>query len=330
MIVLGIETSCDETALALVKDGHQVLTSQVYTQLEEHRPYGGVVPEIASRGHIQKLIPLFEETLNDAQLSTDEIDLIAVTQRPGLMGALLMGITFAKSLAYAINKPLVGVHHIYGHVLASFLDQKDPSFPITGLIASGGHTTLVDIQSLTHIQTLASSIDDAAGEALDKAAKMLGLGFPGGPAIELAALGGNPHQVAFPIALPRKMSFSFSGLKTSLRTYLAQHPDIIAQELKNIAASFQETVMETLVTKLKMAIAHTQSKTALICGGVAANQVLRDKLKALDTEVLLTPKAYCTDNAAMIAAAGFYTYKSKGAFPLDLIAHAHAPNISLQ
>lgn len=330
MIILGIETSCDETAVAIVKDGKEVLSSVVYSQIKEHTPFGGVVPEIASRSHILKLLPVYETALQEAGVTEDNVDAIAVTTKPGLMGALISGVTFAKSLSFALKKPLIDVHHIYGHLLAAFLDGDEPAFPLLALIASGGHTTIVRMDDFDKVSTIAKTIDDAAGEALDKAAKLLRLGFPGGPAIESYAQGANHLRVEFPIAMADKLDFSFSGLKTSLRTYLMKNPQMDEQTKKDVAASFQEAVMDTLCSKLSMAMNESSIKNILVCGGVAKNKRLRTKLDALGGKLILTPMQYCTDNAAMIAAAGYFTYQQNGEAPLNIIPTAHAPTLDRQ
>ncbi|MCB1197052.1 MAG: tRNA (adenosine(37)-N6)-threonylcarbamoyltransferase complex transferase subunit TsaD [Deltaproteobacteria bacterium] len=328
MYILGIETSCDETAVAIVKNGQEVLSSIVYSQIQEHTPFGGVVPEIASRSHIEHLLPVYKEALRQANMTIDAIDAIAVTSKPGLMGALMTGVTFAKTLSYITQKPLIDVHHIYGHLIAAFLSDSKPTFPLLALIASGGHTTIVRMDDFYRFETIAKSIDDAAGEALDKGAKLLGLGFPGGPAIEKHAADGDAKAIVFPIAMPDQLNFSFSGLKTSLRTYLIKNPPLDETSRKNVAASFQEAIMDTLCTKLEKAMHKTHIDTLLVCGGVARNQCLRKKLANLSQHVFLTPLAYCTDNAAMIAAAGYYSYQKQGSAQLDMIPIAHAPVVS--
>lgn len=326
MNILGIETSCDETSVAIVQDGTTVLSNVVYSQIKEHEDFGGVVPEIASRSHVTKLLPVFHKAMLDAKLDPKDIDVIAVAQRPGLMGALITGVTFAKSLSYAWNKPFVGVNHIYGHLMASFLDDaQSPSFPIMALIASGGHTTLIHMNDPSDYHIQGKTIDDAAGEALDKGAKMLGLGFPGGPALEKAALGGDPLRVSFPVAIADRLDFSFSGVKNALRTYLEKNKELDEQHHKDVCASYQEAIMQTLTDKLHMAVQQCASKSIVICGGVAANEVLREKLhqRFEKDNLFVTPKAYCTDNAAMIAAAGYTVYQTQGPSDLDMIPQSH-------
>lgn len=327
MIILGIETSCDESAVAIVKDGREVLSSVLYSQVQEHLAFQGVVPEIASRSHLKELLPICRQALQQAHMDFDQIDAIAVTSKPGLMGALMVGVVFAKSLAYALKKPLIDVHHIYGHLVSISLQEKPIQFPLIALIASGGHTTLVQMNSFFEFTILAKSIDDAAGEALDKAAKLLDLGFPGGPAIEAFANGGNSNAFDFPMPLKGELNFSFSGLKTSLLHKIQKHPNMNAQEKKDMTASFQETIMNSLCEKLALAQEKTGIDNLAICGGVAKNQVLRDKIGSLvqGGELYMTPMAYCTDNAAMIAAAAFYTQQKDGFAGLDLIPKASAP-----
>ncbi|MCB0271932.1 MAG: tRNA (adenosine(37)-N6)-threonylcarbamoyltransferase complex transferase subunit TsaD [Bdellovibrionales bacterium] len=323
MKILGIETSCDETAVAIVEDGTNLLSSVLYSQIKEHTPYGGVVPEIASRSHVQKLLPVYAEALSQAKLSSKQIDAIAVSAKPGLIGALMTGVTFAKSLSFALSKPLIEVHHIYGHLMAAFLEDPKPQYPLLALIASGGHTTIVQMNSQHDIIVLGKTIDDAAGEALDKAAKLLGLGFPGGPAIEKCAKGGDSLSISFPSAMKDSIDMSFSGLKNALRTHLLSAGTLDEKNKKNIAASFQETIFSTLCHKLTLAMEKTSIQNILVCGGVASNERFRQMLGELPAQLFLTPKSFCTDNAAMIAAAGFYTYQKNGEASLDLVPTSH-------
>jgi N6-L-threonylcarbamoyladenine synthase len=330
MRILGIESSCDETAAAVVVNGHIIESSVIYSQVQEHQAYGGVVPELASRSHLLHMLPTIDKALAQASCTFADLDAIAVTSRPGLMGALIMGVSAAKALAFAHNLPLVGVHHIYGHLVSSTLDQPECSFPALALIASGGHTLLYRVDDLYHFEKMGQSIDDAAGEALDKAAKMLGLGFPGGPALEKAAQGGDPQWIAFPRPLANDIRLSFSGLKTSLAVWLQKNPSKFPQHLADIAASFQEAVMDCLVQTIALAQKQTGIDNIIVCGGVAANGRLREKLAQLPgtPKLWITPKAYCTDNAAMIAAAGYYTYKMHGASELTLIPQPNAPLVA--
>ena len=310
MRVLGIETSCDETAAAVVVDGREVCSNVVYTQIAQHRPYGGVVPEIACRAHLEQVSGIVEQALEDAGSTWDDIDAIAVTRGPGLASSLLIGMAAAKGLAMSVNKPLLGVNHLEGHVYSVFLGANAPEpeavCPLILLIATGGHTSLVLMRSLGDYDVIASTCDDAAGEALDKGAKLLGLGYPGGPEVERAAEGGNPAAINFPRGFKgqhEELRFSFSGLKTSLRYHLEHHPDA---PLADVAASYQEAVVDALAQQLERALQKHPEVTAFACvGGVAKNKRLRARLDQLSGKtglpLLLTEMQYCTDNAAMIA-----------------------------
>ncbi|VGO20881.1 tRNA (adenosine(37)-N6)-threonylcarbamoyltransferase complex transferase subunit TsaD [Pontiella sulfatireligans] len=322
MKILGIETSCDETAAAIVEDGRTVLSNAIYSQIAKHRPYGGVVPEIASRNHVAKLPGIIEEALAEAGESFDSIDAIACTYGPGLASSLLIGFAAAKTLAQRLGKPLIGVNHHEGHLHSVFMKDDAPAedevFPMLGLMVSGGDSSLVLMQGPGQYELLGSTIDDAAGEALDKAAAVLGLGYPGGPIIQKTAEGGNPKAIRFPRGLEqsdrgkwvykydRDLCFSFSGLKTSLLTHvknLDHTPE--GDELCNIAASYQEAVCDALVIRVERALGRFPIKSFCCAGGVSLNKVLREKLTALSAKtvvpLLLCPPAYCTDNAAMIA-----------------------------
>lgn len=312
MRILGIETSCDETAAAVVVNGRTVCSNVVYTQIAKHRPYGGVVPEIACRAHLENLSEIIEEALRAAETTWHDIDAIAVTRGPGLASSLLIGIATAKGLSLSTGKPLLGVNHLEGHVYSVFLGEHAPRpedvCPLVLLLATGGHTSLVLMRGLGDYEVLASTCDDAAGEALDKGAKLLGLGYPGGPEIERAAEGGNPKAIDFPRGFKgqkNELRFSFSGLKTSLRYYFEKHPDT---PLPDLAASYQEAVIDALSQQLERALTlHSEAKAFACVGGVAKNKRLRARLDNLSDKtglpLLLTEMQYCTDNAAMIAGA---------------------------
>ncbi len=322
MIVLGIETSCDETAVALVENGLKIHAHSVYTQIAAHRPYGGVVPEIACRSHVEILPGLIQKTVADSGLAWDGIDAVAVTYGPGLASSLLVGVAAGKSLALRLGKPLLAVNHLRAHIYSLFMGRADLNpkqvYPLLILLVSGGHTCLVRADSLNECHLLGQTLDDAAGEALDKGASVLGLGYPGGPAIEKAAWDGDPGFVRFPRglrhspqgnmagSLERDLCFSFSGLKTALRYYAHDHPEIIAGDsLKDVAASYQAAVMDALVERLERALSRHMVRAIACVGGVARNQVLRDKLtgmaEAHKLPLLAAMPEFCTDNAAMVA-----------------------------
>ena len=333
MTVLGIETSCDETAVALVADGRTVLSSVVASQMLEHARYGGVVPEIASRRHVEMLNIVIKQALNEADLTFAQVNAIAVTNRPGLLGALLVGVTAAKALAQALAVPLVGIHHIEAHLYANFLrDTSDtsavvPAFPAVALVVSGGHTDLFHLRGHGDYVLLGRTRDDAAGEAFDKCARLMGLPYPGGPAIQAAAVGGNPKAVPFPRAnLDGEFAFSFSGLKTSVRRFMEQ---VNRPPLADIAASFQEAVVEVLVTKTVGAAKVTGVASVFLAGGVAANKRLREVMQVACDKTGLAlfypPVALCTDNGAMIAATGYYHLQAGHADDFTLPALASEP-----
>lgn len=313
MLVLGLETSCDETGLALYDSERGLLGQILYSQIELHAEYGGVVPELASRDHVRKLIPLLEQLLANCQVEKQAIDAIAYTRGPGLMGALMTGALFGRSLAFALNIPAIGVHHMEGHLLAPLLSDTPPSFPFVALLVSGGHTQLMAAHALGEYELLGESIDDAAGEAFDKVAKMLNLPYPGGPHIAKLAEQGDPDAIAFPRPLMQQaLNFSFSGLKTAVSAEV--------EKLKgqgrdaDIAASFQEAVVDTLVKKSIKALKQTGLKQLVIAGGVSANQRLREKLEkslsGIGAKVYYAEPALCTDNGAMIAFAGYQRLKA--------------------
>jgi N6-L-threonylcarbamoyladenine synthase len=309
--VLGIETSCDETAAAVVEDGRRARSDVVSTQVELHRKWGGVVPELASRNHVMQVMPVVDEALARAGVAPADLDGLAVTSGPGLVGALLVGVQVAKALALAWEKPLVGVNHLEGHLLACFLAEPAPAFPFLGLVVSGGHTSLYAAEDHGRYRLLGATRDDAAGEAFDKGAKLLGLPYPGGVAIDRIAGGGDPRAVGFPKAVVRgsELDFSFSGLKTALLHHVKKYGVPEGQGLADLCASYQEAIVAALVHKLFRAARRLQFERIVLAGGVAANGRLRTAVadRAGEYEglsVFLPPPRLCTDNAAMIAVAG--------------------------
>jgi N6-L-threonylcarbamoyladenine synthase len=327
-LVLGIETSCDETAAALVMGGYDVVSSVVSTQVEIHAEFGGVVPEVASRAHLEVLNPVIARSIVEAGIEDSRIDAIACTVGPGLVGALLVGVSAAKSLALVYDVPFIGVNHMEAHLYAASLEDPTLEFPLVVLLVSGGHTMLVEMQDHGRYRLLGQTIDDAAGEAFDKVARFLDLGYPGGPAIDEAALLGDPEAIRFPRALlDGSYNFSFSGLKTSVINYVRKHPDVSSAD---VAASFQAAVVDVLVTKARAAAKEVGATSIVLGGGVAANSLLREEV--LDGCVkdgiqgFLPSRAMCTDNAAMIAAAGWHRLRSDGPTPLDVGA---TPNLRL-
>ena len=327
-LVLGIETSCDETAAALVMGGYDVVSSVVSTQVEIHAEFGGVVPEVASRAHLEVLNPVIARSIVEAGIEDSRIDAIACTVGPGLVGALLVGVSAAKSLALVYDVPFIGVNHMEAHLYAASLEDPTLEFPLVVLLVSGGHTMLVEMQDHCRYRLLGQTIDDAAGEAFDKVARFLDLGYPGGPAIDEAALLGDPEAIRFPRALlDGSYNFSFSGLKTSVINYVRKHPDVSSAD---VAASFQAAVVDVLVTKARAAAKEVGATSIVLGGGVAANSLLREEI--LDGCVkdgiqgFLPSRAMCTDNAAMIAAAGWHRLRSDGPTPLDVGA---TPNLRL-
>lgn len=314
MRVLGIETSCDETGVAIYDTEHGLLADVLYSQVEMHAEYGGVVPELASRDHIRKLIPLIDEAFADANLISGDIDAVAYTSGPGLIGALMVGAATGQALALAWNKPVIGVHHMEGHLLAPMLEDEPPEFPFVALLVSGGHTQLVRVTGIGQYELLGESLDDAAGEAFDKAAKMLGLDYPGGPLIAKYAVQGTRGRFRFPRPMVDRpgMDFSFSGLKTYTLNTVNEHKDdmgkIEQQTLCDIAIAFEEAVVDTLVIKCRRALEYTGFNQLVIAGGVSANQHLREGLAQMVTKqkakLFYARSRFCTDNGAMIAFAG--------------------------
>src|SRR5208337_2321970 len=315
MIILGIDTSCDDTSAAVVSHGEQILSSIVSSQADIHNKYGGIVPELASRRHVEMIWSVVDEALNAANISIDAVNAIAVCCGPGLIGSLLVGCGFAKAVGYARNIPLVGVNHLEGHIFSVFLEKEKPEFPFLSLIASGGHTTLFIINGFRQYKELGRTRDDAAGEAYDKVSKLLGLGYPGGPLIDILAGEGNAGAFEFPRAmLPESFDFSFSGVKTAVKLVVAKDAGSLKNPvfLADIAASFQASVVDVLVRKVELAIIKTGIRTIVLSGGVASNSGLRKKINEMahkrGAKVFLPSPELCTDNAAMIASAGYYHY----------------------
>ncbi|MBW1917853.1 MAG: tRNA (adenosine(37)-N6)-threonylcarbamoyltransferase complex transferase subunit TsaD [Deltaproteobacteria bacterium] len=316
MKILGIETSCDETAAAVVADGKVVLSDVIATQFDLHAAYGGVVPELAARRHQENILPVIRAALDQAGMTLDDIDALAVTQGPGLVGALVIGFAVAKALAYARKLPIVGIHHLKAHILAAYLEERPPSFPYVALVVSGGHSNLYYVQSFQDMRLLGRSRDDAAGEAFDKVAKLMNLGYPGGVAIEALAATGDPE--AFHLPRPRieqePLTFSFSGLKTAVAYLLKKNPEILYPGHRpgaaDLAASFQEAVVDSLVSRALLAVDQTHSQRLVVAGGVAANRrlrgVLQAQIEAAGIELFIPPPRRCTDNAAMVAALGYH------------------------
>ncbi|OLB09895.1 MAG: tRNA (adenosine(37)-N6)-threonylcarbamoyltransferase complex transferase subunit TsaD [Candidatus Rokubacteria bacterium 13_2_20CM_69_10] len=326
MIVLGIESSCDETAAAVLTDGRRIVSSVVASQDAIHAPYGGVVPELASRRHLEVITPVIAQALGDAGVTLADLDGIAVTQGPGLVGSLLIGCAVAKSLAWVHKKPLVGVNHLEGHIYASFLTEDPPEHPFLALVVSGGHTALYHAKRPREYGLVGQTRDDAAGEAFDKVAKLLGLGFPGGPIIQKTAERGDPRSIAFPLAhiTDGAHDFSFSGIKTSVSLYVKGHRPLSEAQVADVAASFQAAVVKMLVRRTLRAALHLGTKRVVLTGGVAANGPLRAALAAEAEEhgvrLHIPPPRLCTDNAAMIAAAGTERLRAGERAPLGMNA----------
>ncbi|MEX9842032.1 tRNA (adenosine(37)-N6)-threonylcarbamoyltransferase complex transferase subunit TsaD [Providencia rettgeri] len=314
MRVLGIETSCDETGIAIYDDERGLLANQLYSQIKVHADYGGVVPELASRDHIRKTVPLIQAALKEANLTSEDIDAVAYTAGPGLVGALMVGATVGRSLAFAWNVPAVAVHHMEGHLLAPMLEEKSPEFPFVALLVSGGHTQLISVTGIGEYELLGESIDDAAGEAFDKTAKLLGLDYPGGPVLSRMAEQGTAGRFVFPRPMTDRpgLDFSFSGLKTFAANTIRENADD-DQTRADIARAFEDAVVDTLAIKCKRALEQTCFKRLVMAGGVSANRALRakmeDVLKQRGGEVFYARPEFCTDNGAMIALAGLIRLK---------------------
>jgi len=312
--ILGIETSCDETAIAIFDEQKGIIAHQLYSQVKLHGEYGGVVPELASRDHVRKIIPLVDAAFKQAGISRNELDAIAYTQGPGLIGALLVGATIGQSLAFAWKLPSIGIHHLEGHLLAPMLEDNKPEYPFLALLVSGGHTMLVDVKELGDYEIIGESIDDAAGEAFDKTAKIMGLAYPGGPILAKLAEKGQDETLRFPRPMTDRpgLDFSFSGLKTFAANKIAAS-DGSEQSKADIAKAFQEAVVDTLAIKCRRALKQTGRKSLVVAGGVSANLALREKLaklmQGIGGEVFYPRQEYCTDNGAMIAYAGYCHFK---------------------
>ncbi len=336
MNILAVESSCDETAIAVVRknESFEVLANEVASQVELHRPFGGIVPEIAARRHLEVIYQLTEGALKKAGVTLSSIDMISVTQGPGLVGALVVGMSFAKALSFSLGLPLVPVDHIKAHSLAVLLETPSLEFPFVSLVASGGHTALFLVKSPTEHYLLGQTRDDAAGEAFDKVAKLLGLGYPGGPIISKLAEKGNPNSVSLPRPMldTQDFDFSFSGLKTAVLNLLKQKA--VPFKAADICASFQEAVCDVLVEKTRRASETLGVKRIVVSGGVASNQRLRERFSELKTsgfEVLFPSKEFCTDNAAMIAVSGYFEFKkgNLGSLELDVYARSRFKRYSL-
>ena len=328
MRILAIETSCDETAAAVVEDGRTIKSSVVSSQIDLHARFGGVVPEVAGRAHVDLLIPVVEEAMLTADVTAGDLDAVAATIGPGLVGSLLVGVSAAKAYALAWGVPWVGVNHMEGHLHAAFLEDPDVALPAVVLLVSGGHTMLIHMEEPGRYRLLGQTIDDAAGEAFDKVARFLGLGYPGGPAIDRLATEGDGAAIAFPRGLRREgFDFSFSGLKTSVITYVRKHPDVATAD---VAASFQEAVVDVLVEKLLAAAAAVGARSVCLGGGVAANSALRARTvsaaEAAGLAAFVPSRAMCTDNAAMVGATAWYRLGIDGPTPLSAAAN---PNLRL-
>jgi N6-L-threonylcarbamoyladenine synthase len=335
MFILGIDTSCDDTCAAVVEDGKKVLSNIVSSQAPIHHRYGGVVPELASREHIRNIVPVVRQALKSAGVEGKELDAIAVTSGPGLVGALLVGIYFAKAFSVALEVPLVGVNHLEGHILSIFLEKHAPSFPFTALTVSGGHTSIYYVQGFGNYTVLGRTLDDAAGEAFDKIAKLLGLGYPGGAVIEQLASQGRDDAVDFPRAYlsGNSLSFSFSGLKTAVVLYVRKwlEQKQLNQEvtMADIAASFQAAVVDVLTDKMSAATGQVKAPTAVLAGGVARNgrlrSIMQHRMAQDKVDLFISSPEFCTDNGAMIAVAGYHRFKSGHRDGLSLDARSRFP-----
>lgn len=313
-LILGIESTCDETAAAIVGDGRMVRSCVIASQVDLHQIYRGVVPEIASRAHIENILPVIEEALKEAACGLADVDAIAVSQRPGLIGSLLIGVTAAKTLAWSLEKPLIGVDHVQAHLYSVMLDEGDtPQFPAIGVVCSGGHTALYEVRSWTDIDLIGQTIDDAVGEAYDKVAAILGLPYPGGRPIDELAAQGDPKAIRFPRSTlePDSLDFSFSGLKTAVLYRVRGHKgrerevgSLSPEELRDVCAGFQQACIDVLLLKIRRAIARVGARSVIIGGGVSANRGLRAAMQNFERPACFPPLKYCTDNAAMIAGLG--------------------------
>lgn len=326
ILTLGIESSCDETSVAVVKNGREILSNIIDTQIPIHEKYGGVVPEIASRNHIEAISRVTKLALKEANVTFEDIDAVTPTYGPGLVGALLVGLSYGKALSFAINKPLVGVNHIQGHIAANYITHKDLKPPFLCVMMSGGNTQLVHVKNYTEFEVLGKTRDDAIGEAFDKVARVVGLGYPGGPKVDKLAKEGNPEAITLPKTHFNNLDFSFSGIKTAVINLHHKTPDINKADL---CASFEKTVTEILIENTKKALKQINVKTVALAGGVSANSYIRNeflKLKEIGIEVYMPDLKLCTDNAAMIASAGYYNFIDGKRDELDLNA---VPNLKL-
>jgi tRNA N6-adenosine threonylcarbamoyltransferase len=322
--ILGIETSCDETAASIVANGNIIKSSVIASQIKLHEKFGGVVPEIASRAHIEKIYPVVEQAIEQAGIKKQDIDAIAIANQPGLVVSLIVGVVATKTLALALDKPLISINHIHAHLQAAMLAEENIELPAVAMVVSGGHTSLYDCENALELELMGSTIDDAAGEAFDKVAAILKLPYPGGPSIEKTAKNGNPKAINFPRSMlgSDSLDFSFSGIKTAVLYYCQGQnmkgqnkvDSMNAKEIADIAASFQAAVVDVLVAKTKRSIEKINAKTVLLGGGVAANTALREGLQkmcdSIGKKFLVAPKSLCTDNAVMIASLAYYKYKA--------------------
>ena len=331
--ILGIESSCDDTAVAIWHKGK--ILANITAGQEIHREYGGVVPELASRAHQSHIIPTLQKALKTANIAAKDVDAIAVTQGPGLMGSLLVGLNTAKGLAISLEKPLVGIHHLQAHVAALFIDEPNPTFPILVLLVSGGHTQFIMVSDFTNMEVVGTTLDDAAGEAFDKAAKLLGLPYPGGPHIDEQSTHGNPDKFPFPRAAVPGLDMSFSGIKTSLLYFIqkakADNPSFVEDHLSDICASFQKSIIQYLLHKAEKAITVHRPKAIAVVGGVSANKFLRKEWQNLaakhQLKCLIPSFEYCTDNAAMICMAGHFLLEKGHNLPLDALPFSKSKNL---
>ncbi|MBI5187484.1 MAG: tRNA (adenosine(37)-N6)-threonylcarbamoyltransferase complex transferase subunit TsaD [Nitrospirae bacterium] len=343
MLILGIDTSCDDTCASVVEDGVRIISNIVSNQTEIHKKYGGIVPELASRRHIEMIWPVVDEAVKVAVIKPEDLSAIAVCHGPGLIGSLLVGCSFAKAICYSKNIPLVTVNHLEGHIFSCFLDERGPEFPFLSLIVSGGHTCLYRVDGFGRYRELGRTRDDAAGEAYDKVSKLLGLGYPGGTVIDKLAHNGNPDAIDFPRPyLPESFDFSFSGLKTAVKLEVeklrrcedrgfstSQPLNFLTSYVCDIAASFQASVVDVLVRKTEWAVKKERIKRVALSGGVSANSELRKRMKemgdAIGVEIFIPSVSLCTDNAAMIAAAGYHHFNTGNIAGLDLNPQAYLP-----
>lgn len=331
-ITMGIESSCDETSIALVADGRHILSNVISSQISIHTKFGGVVPEIASRHHLQNINRVMEQALEEAEITLDEVDLIGVTNGPGLIGAVVIGVAAAKALSFARDIPLVGVNHMHGHVSANYLQYEDLEPPFMALIISGGHTNIVEVTDYNTCTVLGGTRDDAAGEAYDKVARVIGLGYPGGPKMDRASREGNPDAIHFKRVYLEKGSydFSFSGIKTQVLNYVNQERQKGREiNVPDLAASFQQALLDVIIRKTIAAVKERGEKRVVMAGGVSANSHLREQMQeacdANGIRLYRPDPVLCTDNGAMIAAAAYYKYRKQGPDGLDLDAYANLP-----